>query len=71
MTDVLQCPYCDLRFTSSSELDQHKAFDHPGKDEQLVPDIQPPDAEESPAEVEAPAEKQDEGGFFSRLFKRS
>ena len=31
MTDVLQCPYCDLRFTTRSELEQHKAFDHPAK----------------------------------------
>ena len=29
MTDVLQCPYCALRFTSRSELEQHKSFDHP------------------------------------------
>jgi hypothetical protein len=27
--DVLQCPYCELRFTSRSELEQHKSFDHP------------------------------------------
>ncbi|MGI8774611.1 MAG: hypothetical protein ACR2KQ_06310 [Actinomycetota bacterium] len=30
--DVLQCPICELRFTSRSELEQHKAFDHPGID---------------------------------------
>lgn len=34
MTDVLQCPYCELRFTSRSELEQHKAFDHPGAEEE-------------------------------------
>ncbi len=27
--DVLQCPFCQLRFTTRSELEQHKAFDHP------------------------------------------
>lgn len=34
MTDVLQCPYCDLRFTSRSELEQHKSFDHPQAEEE-------------------------------------
>lgn len=34
MTDVLQCPYCELRFTSRSELEQHKAFDHPEAEEE-------------------------------------
>lgn len=29
MTDVLQCPYCELRFASKSDMDQHIAFDHP------------------------------------------
>jgi hypothetical protein len=27
--DVLQCPECELRFRSPSELDQHLAIDHP------------------------------------------
>lgn len=31
--DVLQCPFCQLRFTTRSELEQHKAFDHPGAEE--------------------------------------
>ena len=31
MTDVLQCPYCELRFASKPDRDQHIAFDHPGK----------------------------------------
>jgi hypothetical protein len=29
MTDVLQCPYCELKFSSKADLDQHLAFDHP------------------------------------------
>jgi hypothetical protein len=32
--DVLQCPYCELRFTSRSELEQHKSFDHPEESRQ-------------------------------------
>lgn len=27
--DVLQCPVCELRFRSESELDQHLKDDHP------------------------------------------
>lgn len=34
MANVLQCPYCELKFISSSELEQHKSFDHPQKDEE-------------------------------------
>lgn len=29
VTDVHQCPYCELRFTSRNELDDHIALDHP------------------------------------------
>jgi hypothetical protein len=36
MTDVLQCPYCDLRFTSRSELEQHKTFDHPEREDEVA-----------------------------------
>lgn len=32
--DVLQCPHCELRFTSESELRQHIAIDHPRADEE-------------------------------------
>ncbi|MGH2729102.1 MAG: C2H2-type zinc finger protein [Actinomycetota bacterium] len=32
--DVLQCPYCELRFRSESELQQHIAFDHPKEKEE-------------------------------------
>ena len=30
--DVLQCPHCELKFASRSDLNQHIAFDHPGAD---------------------------------------
>ena len=30
--DVLQCPHCELKFASRSDLNQHIAFDHPDKD---------------------------------------
>ncbi|HZA78883.1 MAG TPA: hypothetical protein VE623_21105 [Acidimicrobiales bacterium] len=29
MTDVRQCPYCELRFGSRNELQDHVASDHP------------------------------------------
>jgi hypothetical protein len=32
--DVLQCPYCELRFRSESELQQHISFDHPQEKEE-------------------------------------
>lgn len=34
MSEVLQCPYCDLRFSTRADLDQHKAFDHPEAEEE-------------------------------------
>ncbi len=34
MDEVLQCPKCELRFISRSELDQHLALDHPEEDEE-------------------------------------
>jgi uncharacterized C2H2 Zn-finger protein len=30
--DVLQCPHCDLKFATRSDLNQHIAFDHPSDD---------------------------------------
>jgi hypothetical protein len=72
MTDVLQCPYCDLRFSTRSELEQHKAFDHPGREQEppatVEPQASPVQPEESVKEPKPPAEKR---GFLSRLFKRS
>ena len=32
MSDVLQCPYCELRFASEADLKQHLAFDHPDRE---------------------------------------
>jgi hypothetical protein len=29
MRDIFQCPKCELRFKSKSELGQHRALDHP------------------------------------------
>ena len=67
MSDVLQCPYCVLRFSSQSELEQHKAIDHADVAEEA-----PPEAEPAP-EVEAAAPSADreperKGGWFKRLF---
>jgi len=28
MAEALQCPHCVLRFSTQSELEQHKALDH-------------------------------------------
>lgn len=33
---VIQCPYCELKFASESDLKQHLAFDHP--DREVPPD---------------------------------
>lgn len=72
MTEVLQCPYCDLRFSTRSELEQHKAFDHPRREEEPRATVEPQTSaaqlEGSVKEPEPPAEKR---GFLSRLFKRS
>jgi hypothetical protein len=71
MTDVLQCPYCPLRFSTRSELEQHKAFDHPELEQEppatVEPQASPVQPEESVKEP-APTKK---SGFLSRLFKRS
>lgn len=71
MTDVLQCPYCSLRFTTRSELDQHKALDHPREQEEAPakaePDAAPVKPEEPVGQATRPPPKR---GFFSRLFKR-
>ncbi|MDQ3957454.1 MAG: hypothetical protein M3273_03935 [Actinomycetota bacterium] len=31
VAEALQCPYCDLKFPSDSELNQHVMFDHPSR----------------------------------------
>jgi hypothetical protein len=75
MTEVLQCPYCDLRFSTRSELEQHKAFDHPEPEQEPPAAVAPPASAVQPAvqpesvkETKPQAEKR---GFLSRLFKRS
>lgn len=73
MSEVLQCPYCSLRFTTQSELEQHKAIDHPRAEEEKVeepsatvePDRQAPPPEERTSQ--APEKR----SFLSRLFNRS
>jgi hypothetical protein len=78
MTDVLQCPYCNLRFTTRSELEQHKAIDHPREQEvepaKREPEHAPVEPERAPVEpeqrVEPRARTPEKGGFLSRLFKR-
>jgi hypothetical protein len=69
MTDVLQCPYCDLRFSTRSELEQHKSFDHPRAAEEEAPtSVESP--RESAQPPKEPAEAPEKRGFLSRLFKR-
>ena len=73
MSDVLQCPYCDLRFSTRSELEQHKAFDHPREQEEQAPVSVEPDRETAqPKEpVEQSSQVPEKRGFLSRIFKRS
>jgi hypothetical protein len=73
MTDVLQCPYCDLRFSTRSELEQHKSFDHPQAEEEEVPTRveSPRESAQPPKEPEETSRAPEKRGFLSRLFKRS
>jgi hypothetical protein len=32
MRDIFRCPKCELRFKTKSELEQHRALDHPSAD---------------------------------------
>ncbi|HVL63886.1 MAG TPA: hypothetical protein VM573_01810 [Actinomycetota bacterium] len=34
MPDVLQCPECNLKFMTKSELEMHLALDHPRRAEE-------------------------------------
>jgi hypothetical protein len=39
VTDVHQCPYCELRFVSRNEVEDHVAGDHPrAVDDDTAPD---------------------------------
>jgi hypothetical protein len=73
MTDVLQCPYCDLRFSTRSELEQHKSFDHPRAEEEETPASveSPREDAQSPKERAETIRAPEKRGFLSRLFKRS
>jgi hypothetical protein len=71
MTDVLQCPHCVLRFSTQSELDQHKAFDHPDivAEEPAPEEAAPAAPEAEPAQEQRPEpEPEQKGGWFKRLF---
>jgi hypothetical protein len=72
MTDVLQCPYCDLRFKTKSELEQHKAWDHPRREQESPATVEPQAPPVQPEEsVKEPAPPTEKSGFLSRLFNRS
>jgi len=67
MSDVLQCPYCVLRFSTQSELDQHKAFDHPSvAEEEIAGDQDAPAVTEGSEQAPEP-EPERKGGWFKRL----
>lgn len=68
MTDVLQCPYCDLRFTSRSELEQHKAFDHPGKEDEVAAEEPAAESAQAAKREPEPAPSSEKRGFLGRLF---
>jgi hypothetical protein len=71
MSDVLQCPLCELRFSTRSELEQHQALDHQWGDEGPTESATPVPSlvvDESAEQTEQPPRK---GGFFSRLFRRA
>jgi len=68
MSEVLQCPYCVLRFSTQSELDQHKAFDHPNVVEEEPAGVEPAPVAPEPSEERAEPEPEQKGGWFKRLF---
>ncbi|HLF40896.1 MAG TPA: hypothetical protein VI854_05400 [Acidimicrobiia bacterium] len=35
---VYQCPSCELRFSSKSELDMHRSFDHKSREPEKPPE---------------------------------
>lgn len=72
MTDILQCPYCDLRFSTRSELEQHKSFDHPRAEEEVPARVESAkESAEPPKEHVETSRAPEKRGFLSRLFKRS
>ena len=69
MAEALQCPHCVLRFSTQSELEQHKALDHPDTVEGAPSEESAPPAPqtEPPARAEPEPEPDRKGGFFKRL----
>jgi hypothetical protein len=68
MTDVLQCPHCELRFTTRSELEQHKSFDHP-RAQEVAPRAEPaPPLVEKQEPKEQAAGPPQRRGLLSRVF---
>jgi hypothetical protein len=43
VSDVHQCPYCELRFVSRNEVEDHVAVDHPQDHPAAVDDDTTPD----------------------------
>lgn len=78
MSNVLQCPYCDLRFSTRSELEQHEAIDHPDAQwaaerparSQPEPEAEQPEPEPAPPAQPEELQPAPKRGFLSRLFKR-
>jgi hypothetical protein len=68
LTDVLQCPYCDLRFSTRSELEQHKSLDHPRSGEEEASPTSPAPEAATPEERHAPESRK--RGFWDRLLRR-
>lgn len=38
MSPVYQCPNCELRFVTKSELDMHRRLDHPSEETEKAPE---------------------------------
>ena len=48
VTDVRQCPYCELRFVSRNEVEDHVALDHPRRVDDDTDDIADTDDRRAP-----------------------
>lgn len=68
MTDVLQCPYCVLRFSTQSELDHHKQFDHPDPAAEERTDVEAAPITSESSQERAEPEPEKKRGWFKRVF---